>query len=495
MRTMTMTFGAVCLSMVNLGLVFSGQSDAQIDQGADSGIRLSNEVTDEKSQKAILKVPNDPKYLLLDSRIIASTEGTHLVLGTIEKDQRNPLFVEDKPWEPRFDNLYPNIIFDGQEELYKCWYNPFIIDPRTSSTARRREMGVCYATSKDGMVWEKPDLGIVEFDGSRKNNIVVRGPYGPGVWKDLSDPDPSRRYKMFLKNHSFLPDHMSVSFSPDGLHWSPPEACPEIEAKGDTHNNAFWAQHLNKYVGITRLWDKEKRVRIVGRTESVDFLKWTKAAEVFRALPTEAHRQTYAMPVFPYANVYLGLVMMFNTDDDTVDCELSWSPDTVHWERVCPGTPLIPRGAEGSYDSGCIYAAAYPITRNGKIMLYYNGSNGNHAGWRDGFFCLARLRPDGFAGLEPVKSDVVGTVATEPVECVGRNLQLSADALGGSLRVAIVDADGFGLGDCEPIDSNVTDGMVRWRNNRDLSEFLGKPIQFRFELRNARLYAFGFSDE
>jgi len=44
------------------------------------------------------------------------------------------------------------------------------------------------------------------------------------------------------------------------------------------------------------------------------------------------------MPVFRYANIYLGLAMIFNARTDLVDCELAWSPDTVHWHRVCPGT-------------------------------------------------------------------------------------------------------------------------------------------------------------
>jgi len=447
------------------------------------------------------KVPSQPKYLLLDSRIIERAKGLRLALGTVEKERRNPLFAEDKPWEPRFDNLYANVVFDEEEGIYKCWYSPFIIDERTTSTPRekrpslnylrvrpnRREMGVCYATSKDGIAWEKPKLGLVEFNGSTENNIVLRGPHGAGVMKDRRDPSLSRRYKMFFKRR-----HMSVAFSPDGLHWSRPIACPAMAARGDTHNNAFWAPELNRYVGITRLW---KGQRIVGRTESRDFVKWTKAVEVLRALPAERHRQTYAMPVFRYASVYLGLVMMINTDSDTVDCELAWSPDTVRWGRVCPGRSLIPRGLKGSYDWGCIYAAAYPVVLKDEIRIYYGGNNGKHTSWRDGFFCLARLRPDGFACMEPESPKAVGTILTRAVACVGKNLRVSADAAGGSLRVGVVGAKGLGLEDCEPVVANVTNGLVTWKGRPDLSELVGKPIQLRFELKAARLYTFSFTKE
>ena len=116
-----------------------------------------------------------------------------------------------------------------------------------------------------------------------------------------------------------------------------PCGCPQIGVAADTNNNAFWASELDRYVGITRKWTDGQR--IVARTESPDFQRWSKGVEVLRGVNTSL--QTYAMSAFPYANVYLGLVMILNTKTDRVDCELAWSPDTVRWERVCPGTPLI----------------------------------------------------------------------------------------------------------------------------------------------------------
>ena len=80
----------------------------------------------------------------------------------------------------------------------------------------------------------------------------------------------------------------------------------QIDAAADTHNNAFWDPSLRQYVGITRLWRDGQRV--VGRTVSADCRMWTKADEVLRGL--ERHLQTYAMPVFRYAGVYLGLVAL-----------------------------------------------------------------------------------------------------------------------------------------------------------------------------------------
>jgi hypothetical protein len=113
------------------------------------------------------------RFLLLDKRIIEKTENVKLEVGKAEKHPANPLFGEEKDWEMRFDNLYGNVIFDEEERIYKCWYSPFIVDSsahgmaleqrmRDYSEPPKREMGICYATSEDGINWEKPELGLVE---------------------------------------------------------------------------------------------------------------------------------------------------------------------------------------------------------------------------------------------------------------------------------------------------------------------------------------------
>ena len=141
---------------------------------------------------------------------------------------------------------------------------------------------------------------------------------------------------------------------------------------------------------------------------------------------------------------------------------------------------------------GCIYAAACPIIRDSEIRLYYGGNNAPHTTWRDGFFCLARLRPDGFAGMEPVKPDATGVIVTKPIVCAGKELRISADVAGGSVRVGVEGEKGLSLDDCEPVSANVTDGVVRWKEGLNLTQFVGKTIRLRFELRAATLYAFGW---
>ena len=68
------------------------------------------------------------RFLLLDARIVEDARNAELALGTIEKHAANPLFGEDRPWEKRFDNLYANVLYDDEEEIYKCWYSPFVVE-------------------------------------------------------------------------------------------------------------------------------------------------------------------------------------------------------------------------------------------------------------------------------------------------------------------------------------------------------------------------------
>ena len=101
-------------------------------------------------------IPDSTTFLLLDKRIIESTENVKLEVGKVEKH------------------------YSASEMTLEERAKPYREHPE-------REMGICYATSKDGIHWEKPDLGLVEYNGSQRNNIVWRGPHGAGVIKDLSE--------------------------------------------------------------------------------------------------------------------------------------------------------------------------------------------------------------------------------------------------------------------------------------------------------------------
>ena len=468
-------------------------------------------LTSRPRASAVQQLFERDRYLLLDSRIVVQADNARLTPGTVHKHASNPMFGEDKPWEKRIDNVYANVMYDEQDQIYKCWYSPFIVDHSAigMSAAERktrydppnnREMAICFATSSDGFRWDKPALGLVEYEGSTANNILWRGsqptgqewydPHGTGIFKDLNDPDPKRRYKAFLKG-----DILSVAFSADGIHWSPAWPCPEADVRGDTHNNAFWAPTLGQFVGITRTWESRRTEgltygRQVARTTSPDFVNWTKSEVVLEGL--DERFQPYAMPVFYHAGVYLGLVAVYDADADRTWTELTWSPDTEAWHRVAAGTPFIPNAEEeGAYDWGCVYAAATPVFLEDEIRLYYGSSDGYHFGWRNGFFCLATLRPDGFAGYEQQDSRRPAVITTSPMAARSGVLAISADvARSGHVEVTVLSDKGAPLVVSERITATVTDAEVRWKES--YSPEPGSEIRLRFELSGAKLYSLSF---
>ena len=434
-------------------------------------------------------------HLMLDSRVVLRSVNAKLMPGTVIKEPRNPLFQTDKPWENALNNLYPNLLWDEQDQVFKLWYKCVLADKEViakmdgPSTVHDVGWYLLYATSKDGLAWDKPALRLHKFDGGDATNIVARDTPNVGVFKDMHDKDAARRYKMVYDVGLGEP---RVRFSQDGIHWCDPIK-PEGFTKqhGDTHNNAFWDDKSGKYLWFTKLYVGE---RTVARFESDDFLHWTGGAMVLRGTAEEAKaHQTYCLPVFRYANIYLGYTMMYNLGTDrSVDCELAWSPDNLHWQRVAPGTPFIPRGATGTYDSECIYAMAGPAVAEGDdLLIFYGGDHIPHLGWKRSCIpCLARLPLDHFAGYEQADKAQPANLFTVQFAVTDEPLRITADAKGGQLSIAALDELGVTMDDTLDIKDNVINQEVQWRHG-GLKGRKGLRMHLQFELAGgAKLYAF-----
>jgi len=173
-----------------------------------------------------------------------------------------------------------------------------------------------------------------------------------------------------------------------------------------------------------------------------------------------------------------------------VDCELAWSPDTTTWERIDPGTPFIANSEKkGAYDWGCIYAADQPMVVDGKIRIYYGASDGRHGGWRKGFFCLATLGLDRWAGYEQVSTKLPAVIVSKPLPYAGQGLRITADVReGGSVNVTILTSEGEELAKARPVKKTVTDGTLALPKSFHAKSL--KKVRLQFEARNAKVYSF-----
>ena len=114
--------------------------------------------------------------LFLDESLIASKHGVALRLHEPRKAEIALQF--DAPWEGS-GNHYISVFQDGP--LYRMYYRA-VPGKDLPASGEGWLLTVAYAESNDGIHWTKPNLGLVEFQGSKQNNIIWKSPE-PGVWR------------------------------------------------------------------------------------------------------------------------------------------------------------------------------------------------------------------------------------------------------------------------------------------------------------------------
>ncbi len=189
--------------------------------------------------------------LFVDDFLIERMERISRTIHYPARAPENPVMKADQPWEGTVIFQPGTVLYDEGEHIFKMWYNTLPVKDKPDI-----EEFICYAVSKDGIHWTKPALGIVEYHGSRANNILLKWCYwNITVLKDTSDTDVSKRYKMAYWNWHDRATGGSgiwVAFSGDGIHWnvSPDNPVVPSTASGDTFHvmqdpvsHRFWLYH------------------------------------------------------------------------------------------------------------------------------------------------------------------------------------------------------------------------------------------------------------
>lgn len=417
-----------------------------------------------------------------------------------------------KRWEPRYDNGYPNVIYDPQDHLYRCYYTLFCHDRDSADTPLRERPGrryvpspervtaLGYAQSADGIHWEKPQLGLVEVEGSKANNLLFLYAHGTGVMLDEADPDPARRYKLVTKMDYGQSSHMAVNFSPDGLHWGEMIPWPEHNPVADSHNLPFRDPADGMYRLVTRQW--RDGVRVAMMCESRDFHHWSEPREVYRGRGFE--HQIYSMPVFPYEGLYLSFASVMHEGErsapnfDMVDCELNWAVTPDVFDCVAPEEYVIPRGPgvypDGAPDCGCIYASP-PVRRDGKLWVYYMGGNGRHTDFRETSLMRGWLEEEKLACYRPREGAQTGELATTRLSLEGDELALLLEMEpGGTVQGELrrrwnsPALPGYSFEECRL--ERREDGWTALVFPRSLRE-LKEPVSLALRIQKASIYGVG----
>ena len=455
------------------------------------------------------------KQLFFDGKFIAESKGVRIVMNLPVK--AGVVLSPDRPWEDFRLTSYFTVVQDG--ELCRMYYSCFSKDQWHTPDSWEKHAYLCYAESKDGVHWAKPSLGIVEFEGSKDNNIIMRSVVDGTVFIDPNAP-PERRYKLL----STVGPHaggLRVSYSADGIHFTMPEN-PVSDWNPDSQQNAFWDSGIEKYVAYLRGcrgMDIEIRNRLVARVEIDDIEKpWRASPEIVLCTddidPPDVDLYTNACVKYPWASdAYFMFPAAYHHfppemgNDGLLDTSIAVSRDGIRWERP-DRRPYISTGEASEWDA-CFVMAGVSLVRKGNyIYQYYSGVDLTHGGtrgmteeerrrWRRwGKIGRVVQRLDGFFSADADYEG--GRLLTPPMVFDGARLTLNINtSAAGSARVAITNVNGtpmsgYSIDDCDEVITNAVAHDVTWQGNPDVSALAGQPVRLRFEMRSAKLYAFQF---
>lgn len=461
------------------------------------------------------------RHLFLDPAFIEQAENVALRVNPAQ--QREIVIRADKPWEQLMISLFLTVLDDGGK--LRMWY---------ICRDKKNQPNVAYAESADGVNWIKPNLGIVEYEGSTNNNLVGLNSLEGTVFRDEKAP-PEQRYN-YITHHWEKDGGMARFHSPDGLRWS---RDPELLVKfgADSQAVAFWDERIGKYALYLRAWEvraDKKRYRTVVRADLDSLTKplpkapaentlylwgpekppvigddFPKVLETDESDPPNS--DVYNISAQPYPldpRWYVGFPSFFqrekSTSDGRLDVQFIGSRDGFQWHRY-DRAPYARPGLAGSESANMVFIGPWLILRGGEFWQYGTGFHSRHGDKAarerktDGVIYRYVQRVDGFVSLDFEAND--GRAVTAPVKVDGPRLALNLDtAVLGHLRAGLLDAEGrgiagFGLDDCEILRTNATRALVTWKGGADLSALQGREVRLTFTGERAKLYAFFFGSE
>jgi hypothetical protein len=479
------------------------------------------------------------RQLFVDDYLIAASTDVRRTLHQLRKHPANPVMAGETAWEggPRWGPVLAYVLRDDQTGRFRLWYRSRV---KYQANGRTYSDPNLYAESADGLHWERPNLGLYEWEGSKDNNIILQAgdmrglihePHDTaapwkGIWEHKSaglSPDGVTRdgYYLYTSQDAIRWERAFLSVphgarrapSGDGARQSP----LPLPRLGDT-GHVRWDSMLETYVcdakgtvpreGGDKVLtagqpggDGHHRFRL--QMESDDLIHWSRPRVV--AFPDQRDLDAgtigfYGLLGTNYESLWIGYLRTHRLDPwKRVDVQLAVSRDGRTWSRACDREVFLPLGPEDSWEPD--YSEinhAGPILVNDKLWFFYRGSilerhRGTGPDLQKGLG-LATLRRDGFASLTAGANG--GRVVTRPLTFEGKHLHVNAAVKsGGHIRVALLDSDGapipgFTAEDCAPISGDATDLAVTWSGGALPPPTPYAPRRLAFTLTDADLYAF-----
>ena len=437
------------------------------------------------------------RQLFVDDFWIDRAEGVERRLHTPVRQE--VAIAAEHPWE-RGGVSYMVTFRDG--DGFRAWYR---CDCEMPPKAERKPL-IAYAESADGIHWEKPELGIVAFEGSKENNLVWDGPgNNMAPFRDDAPGVPEEeRYKAIVRDGSVF-----ALVSRDGLRWRKMQEEPILtQGPFDSHNIAFrdpWRDEYAIYArGVAGEGSFKGGVRWIRRATSRDFRTWTPLEPIDAGdVPFEHLYTNSCVPYERAPGTYLMFPSRFVPEREPIpgweygaglsDIVFMSSRDGLHFDRSFMEALVRPGVDSGNWHERAIYMERGILQTAADELSLYGMEN-----WRLPSVCIRRftLRTDGFVSVSAGYAG--GALVTRPVIFDGNELELNySTSAVGFVRVEVQDVGGhrlpgLALDDCPEVFGDKIEGPVRWKAKGSLQAVAGKPVRLRFVLKDADLFAFRF---
>jgi hypothetical protein len=478
-------------------------------------------------------------------------------------DPRNPLIEGEMPWDRGGVGIHGSVFKDPIDGRWKAYLvcTPAEELPESQPENQGKPWAsenhalrrVCLFESNDGVSWTRPLLSNVAFGSHKKTNILFDVNEGVSAYSSiLVDPANEKSpYEMFVLRESWGAVRGKAPKgngyyryrSRDGKAWKSTGEFVNDPMKGDLC--FFYRDPSEGYVAYYRLGAPRRPTdhvpayedfprRSCFRAVSRDGNTWTKDESMSLTADERDHRDTQYQECVPLKvrGGYFALVTMYWPLTQTLNLRMAASRDGRRW-WFPDRRPCLDNAPLGDYGGGMIWQSQNLIVHDGKLYVYYGGTEGPHrqisdtrapsvdVGYQErvidhgGHFlpfnaalCRASWRADRLYALaSSAGGPTLGIAVTRARPLGGKKLFVNlrtrapkraaeAGLDEGVLLVELLGPDGkplpgFTREDCLPLKDDRSSAPVHWRNGETAP---AEARQARILLKRAFLYGFEFRD-
>jgi len=443
--------------------------------------------------------------LFVDGAMAERMDGAYLKMH--KPEPKETVLVTNDTWERELG--YTTVISNGAGG-YFLYYR----GQGESLSGKDEDTGqvTCLCRSADGVKFERENLGLVPYMGSKQNNIILKGANSTNFTPFLdTNPDcrPDQKFKaiggIMSNENNGVKGGLYAYASPDGIAWKMIGDSPVVtDGLFDSQNLAFYDANINKYRCYSRYWDEGGASSYFGGFRAIqscvsdDFTNWSKPAHNDYGEPVTEHFYTNGVVPCPGADhILLSFPKRFNQERKKVsdwkeigisDAVFMASRDGVKWKRLFKESWLRPGPDIHNWtDRNMLIGSGIVVMPDESFSLYYT----EHNRIPDNRIRRLSVRKHGFVSLSAGWG--TGRASTPPLLYEGGGLRFNySTSAAGYIKAWMSLADetpDMPADACELYGDAVDESYPL---GGSMEKYAGRAVRLHFELKDADLFSFVF---